>query len=670
MSKVSNKYSSLDIVNSKNWDKSLWLSFFQDRLWKMEAKRSPFDSTNATKWVWIWETADTQVNAVSFYDNFWQLQVNVPLEKVLKEIYMGRTSWKLQYDIVPDGQTDIESLQPSKYALMFYLEPPHNDGSFWVENKRFRDLKSHYGSCIYFTGIRKSISFQYATKDDAEIEDDEDMLSKSNFDKIEDVQWSLYPKTIHPRDFYIDDNAYGQPDVQQAEDCIYKERLTALELELRYWKNKRFDLKGVTYSTDPTPKNKDDIWVDSREIILYHYYHKITRKLLIVANRDIIIYDGIYLNNDNRLPFENIQHYSNENRFRGEGIPERVAYLKAYKSEILQDILIWAEMSSWIHLITWNDDQIGQDWNVWGRWVNIWRNTSWPDGVKPVSMSPNLNYFASVLDILEKQITMDSGINPLEQIDPISDKVWIVEIMEANKAIRNKSVDENYNIGLDNVLTMTLSRIRQFAPALLSEKIKNKKGKTIKIIFPKIKIENFTVKQTKSKFKDKKLIKKWEIKLTEDLGKLGYFELEPKIIEWLWVKIVTPSTNSMLPILERQKINEYINNFNVLAQVAITDQTWKMMENLRKSFKFEDLVRWNNDAYQIDVNWLKANTKKDDIAEENIEKLNALKEVLTINPEWQDVWQNTWLPTPWQAPIPTEWEQQIKGWGEPLPTGL
>jgi len=43
--------------------------------------------------------------------------------------------------------------------------------------------------------------------------------------------------------------------------------------------------------------------------------------------------------------------------------------------------------------------------------------------------------------------------------------------MEANKAIRNKSVDENYNIGLDSILTMTLSRIKQFAPALLSTKV-------------------------------------------------------------------------------------------------------------------------------------------------------------------------------------------------------
>lgn len=45
--------------------------------------------------------------------------------------------------------------------------------------------------------------------------------------------------------------------------------------------------------------------------------------------------------------------------------------------------------------------------------------------------------------------------------------------MEANKSIRNRSVDENYNIGIDEALTMMLDRIKQFAPSLMSKKIKD-----------------------------------------------------------------------------------------------------------------------------------------------------------------------------------------------------
>lgn len=72
--------------------------------------------------------------------------------------------------------------------------------------------------------------------------------------------------------------------------------------------------------------------------------------------------------------------------------------------------------------------------------------------------------------MLDKLEAVSSGINPNDQFDPGSDKVGIVEIMEANKSVRNRSVDENYNIGLDGALTMMFSRVRQFAPALLMKK--------------------------------------------------------------------------------------------------------------------------------------------------------------------------------------------------------
>jgi hypothetical protein len=51
--------------------------------------------------------------------------------------------------------------------------------------------------------------------------------------------------------------------------------------------------------------------------------------------------------------------------------------------------------------------------------------------------------------------------------------VGIVEMQEANKAVRQSAVDEGYAIALDEALTMTIQRIRDFAPSLMSEKIKD-----------------------------------------------------------------------------------------------------------------------------------------------------------------------------------------------------
>lgn len=104
----------LDIENSANWDEGNWFTYVRDRLVKMRAKRADFDTK--------WDEYETQINSISFYDNNGELQVNLPLEKTLGEIYMGRTNGKATFDIVPDGQANVEELQPTKFAMNFFLD--------------------------------------------------------------------------------------------------------------------------------------------------------------------------------------------------------------------------------------------------------------------------------------------------------------------------------------------------------------------------------------------------------------------------------------------------------------------------------------------------------------------------------------------------------------------
>lgn len=637
---------SLDIVNAEQdkWDDWMWFSFFRDRLIKMRSKRQPFSDS--------WDQYEDQTNAVSFYDNEWNLVANIPLEKELKEYYMGRTEWKINFDIIPDWQVDIEELQPSKYALNFFLDWNYKD-NFWKENKLLRDLKSTYWSWIFYTGIRQYKDFRYVTKEDAELQNWTDILNENNFDKQINETWFFHPKSIHPKDFFIDDAAYGQPDVQYADDCIYKEKVSAIEFLNRYKNNNAImNLDLVTYFKDINPKNKDDQSIDIRQIVLYHYFNRITKKYLIVANEAVLIFNGLYLYNDWKLPFVNVQHFSNVNRFWWEWYPERVGFLKAYKSEVFQDILSSSAMSSGLHLIVWNDDQIGQDWTLWGRQMNLWRTTGWVDKVQQMNTTPNINAFQSVIALIDKEIAVASWINPNETIEADSDKVWIVEIMEARKSVRNRSVDENYNIWLDESLTMTLDRIKQFAPALLSEKIKDSDWKIIKTIFPKIRIN------------DKVIKKEWGKQIfEEDIGKFWYFELKPNVVQGIGVKIVTPSTNAVLPILERQKITEYINNLNTMIMLASQDQTGEMMKKVKETIQFDQLIDWINDAYGYDSNGLKANTKKDKIKKENIKKIKQIQEFLTQD---QNVWQNPTMA--WQQPNPTAPTGQPNSTTQPIQT--
>lgn len=73
----------ISLENSTTWDNSQWKTFFIRRLQNMRTKRKTIEQT--------WALADEQIKAESFYDNMGVLNVNVPHEKVLGEIYMGRT---------------------------------------------------------------------------------------------------------------------------------------------------------------------------------------------------------------------------------------------------------------------------------------------------------------------------------------------------------------------------------------------------------------------------------------------------------------------------------------------------------------------------------------------------------------------------------------------------
>jgi len=637
----------LDIANSKEWTPEMWLVYVRDRLIKMRAKRAPFDTA--------WDQYETQVNSVSFYDNSGMLQVNVPLEKTLGEIYMGRTNGKAQFDIIPDGQANVNELQPTKYAMNFFLDGNGKD-TFWKENRYLRDNKWKYGSGIFFTGPRNYKEWQYNIKEWVEIEWGTDLQKESNFEKIMKETWFFFPKAIHPKDFFIDDNAYGQPDVQYADDCIYKERVTATEFNNRYAKNNAFiNTENVTYWQDINPKNKDDRAIDVRHVVLYHYFHRITKKYLIMANETTLIFDGLYLYNDGKLPFVNIQHYSNSNRFWGEWIAERVQYLKIYKSELLQDILQGAAMNNSIHLITGNDDQIGQDWELGGRWLNIWRTTGWADRVQPVNTSINLGYFTTVLEFLDKLVVTDSGINPMAQVESWAPTLGQEELIEANKSVRNSSVDENYNIGLDDALTMMLDRIKQFAPSLLKQTIKGEDGKVLKVVFPMIRIDDATVEK-----------KNGEMVITEDIGKYWYFELKPWIVQGVWVKITTASTNSVLPILERQKISEFMNNVTWVANIAVLDQTWETTKKLMQFLRIDELLEWISDAYGYDIDSLKANTKKDEMRKEQIKQMKALQEAITIDQPQNVIPPQTMGTTNQETPAPTTQGISSSQW--PVPT--
>ena len=633
-----------NIVNSWKWTNKDHLTYFQKRLHAMKTKKAPFETS--------FREYEAQETAISFRDSFWVLQLTPPVEQNLIEIYMGRTNGKISYDIIPDSETNIEELYPTKYALQFFLDGNEKD-NFWKENKKFRNYKAKYGTGILFTGMRLYRDLRHKVKEDVEIQSGTDLLNDSNFEEYTNDTWFFFPKAIHPMDYYHDDTSYGSSDLQDAEDCIMKEKMSYKQFELNFWDNKAIDKKAYTRiqtGTDDAPKNRNDASVEQEEILIHYYYNRLTKDFYIVANEEEMLLATKYLYDDGKLPFVSAQHFPDVDCFWGRGIPHRIWYLKESKGNILQDIMEWAGMANSVNFITGADEQIGQDWSVWGRGVNVWRATGWADSVQQIQTKIDLGFFQSILAIIDDLIVQDTGDNPRAVLDSGTDKVGIVEMQEANKAVRQSTVDEGYSIALDEALTMTIQRIRDFAPSLMSEKIKDSDGKVIKTIFPKIKVTNARVEK-----------KKWQITIIEDLGKMWYFDLEPWIVKWVGVKIQTASTSSVLPILERQRVTEYINNLTSLANIS---QFVPWVSKKLQEIDGESLMNWMWDSYGYDRNGLLvANSKRDKIRQQIQEKKKKLMEQSSlILSQAQNVPTNnevpmsstpTWVPAQGQGLQPT-----------------
>lgn len=88
--------------------------------------------------------------------------------------------------------------------------------------------------------MRSYKDLRYSLKENVEATGEGDLFNEDNFEAKEHETWFFFPQNIHPRDFYIDDAAYGQNDLQYAQDCIRKEKVSRIDFELRYSKNKAF----------------------------------------------------------------------------------------------------------------------------------------------------------------------------------------------------------------------------------------------------------------------------------------------------------------------------------------------------------------------------------------------------------------------------------------------
>lgn len=589
---------------------------------------------------------DGQMEANTYYDENWILQVNPPLEQSLVELASGRMAGKMNYNLESIGKKPIkEDSVVAKHALAHFIRAE----KFHKKIKEARYTGWVYWTVVYYTWVIATRDMQYRIKEWVEAQD---AYWSQEYDEYEEIIYEFTGKNVPLREFRLSADGLNAPDIHRATKAVMKESMDLEEAKVRFWNKAVFrNVDKLSSWTDPSPAYWETFvtWLD--QVQIYYYFDRVTKDFYIISNEDTVHFSGKYHGKKKWLPFESKQHYTNHKSFYGYGICNKVRYLKAYKAEMLQDLLGQSKMW-WPNIIAWNNNTLSSEYlnNPWE--VNVRKFSGDVDKIKTFQYAPDIQKYASILQIIDDLVVQDTWENLRATYEAVAPQLGTVEIIENARATRLASVDENDDTFLGEVLTAILDNITQYAPKLLTETVTDESGiKTVE--YPVIQVKDMKVEEEQDGYPI----------FVEDMGEQGYFEFRDEMVKGRYmVKVTTNSNVNTQKTLEKNSIMQMINNYATIASFApelIPQEDIAWLLSIQKQLNGFD------EKYDVD-------TSRDKLKKEAMELINNIQNSLWLT-QFNDpnIPQD---PTTQGMPAmqtPPGWNQQIvpgsTGWSEPLP---
>ena len=575
-------------------------NYIKDRLFKMKAERTKLENE--------WLVCEQQVDAPSYLDNDGKILFNAQTEQSLCEQYLGRVNNQIYWDMKPEEEAEASEIYASEKILEYFLEKEN----FYRELAMRDYSKAVYGMWIWYSGLTLEVEKKYKPKEWATADDTDPSLwvdDDSIFEEYTQYNRQFCPKNVRPRDFYRDNRHFWQDKRELVEDCARLEYLSKDKLIERRWEDNRYDITDLEERSWEDRSNRGSSHLNVIKVT--YYYNKNTKDYVIIGNDLKIIRATKMKYKHGKLPFEVAQHYPDNRCICWRGIPRKTRASKAYKNNMLQAALDKTWSSAFANIVLGKSNMLNNKYTVgWG--INIWEMTS-SQNFQQFQTDGNITGLQVAIELMNDEIKTDTGEDPRAVFESWEKTLGQTEILEENKAIRMKAVQIARDICLDNALTQAYNNIQQFAPIMLRKEQDIDWVK--KVIRPVISLPWV------------KVIKKWSKQVIEDVqdyGQYGWYELNPKyrMIDGS-VKIVTNSSyNKAGSVLEKNKFTELTNNMVNLAKVY-----WP--EVLNKYFPLQTAIDLMNQAYGYDPDMkYVAKTKKDKTRDENLKKLDALKDML------------------------------------------
>lgn len=579
----------------------------------MKSARQQFDTE--------WDLCDEQYDAPVLWDaNKNEYVLNSRMEQNFTEMYVGRTSDSLIYDVTPDTyDVSQEQLERNRYILDYYLDKE----CFYDEYSYWRQSKARYGTWLFKCTLRNDFERKYElAKQTIDWERGDGIYSQNKLQETSVEKWFFTPQNMKIRHLFIDDRILNQPKFELAEDCVEIEVYTE-----DYFKELYSMIPGVDKSQVASVKaimNEDAAYGLNNitgHVIVYRYYNRVTKELRIFANREHELLDMKMLYKFSWLPFAIAQHYPDDQCLYGIGVCKKLRSEKVHENNLSNYMMNAAKLSS-MKVFRGTNNTSFVEWypQLYPGEVNLLNFTSSVEQVSEVDMRVDMNGIMAWLDYInerKRENTNDDLKSPFEASDAT---LWQTEIKEQNKSIRYQAVDEKMYFALDRALTMTLSNIQQFAPIVLAT-YENVKGKKIRKKRPQIQLKNVKINRRNNT-------------IEEDYGNYGMLELSPETIGWeSLVRIITPSTyNRVQKTIEKNKAKELLESYSTFLWVAW--QLWpEELQGVLDAYPLEKVIEKFKQSFGHDDDTFIADTKK---AKQRKKNKKRVKEILA------SLW-STWL---------------------------
>lgn len=565
-----------DIEEEKNNNNSVdyWdiLSKFRSCFEQMKADRTKYEEER--------DIDDGQMEANTYYDENWVLQVNPPMEQSLVELAMGRMAGKMNYNLEAIGNKPIsEDLVVAKHTLAHYIraEEMHREiktgrYTWWV-----------YWTTVWYTWVIAETEMFYDPKE----WEWEESIRTTEYTERKETTYKFTWCNVPLRAFRLSWDWLNAPDIQKARKAVWKESMSIDKFKIKFGDDIFKNIDKVNASVDESPDYGEQKPISVDEAQVYYYYDQVTKDFWIIANETEVIFAGKYTSKTWWLPFRSKQHYSDYKSFYGKWICAKVRYLKAYKAEMLQDLLSQSKMWG-PNIIAWNTNTLSSEYLNNPGEVGI-RQFSWDiQNIRTFQYSPDIQKYASILSIIDELVVQDTWENLKATYQAVAPQLGTVEIIENSRATRLASVDENDDLFLSQILTCALDNITQYAPKLQTKTVTNEDGSTT-VEYPMIHVKDFRAEENDD----------GTVTLIEDLGEQWYFEFREEMIKWRYlVKVVTNSNVNTQKTLEKNSLTQMINNLATIANFA---PDLIQQEDIKWLLAVQKQLNWFDEKYDVDT---------------------------------------------------------------------